>query len=96
MFAWARVLTDILVGDEDAAAKSLAEARKANKHVESYLIGRKKTPAEGPGYYSPGEPSEAVVCMLEIGLAWTAHPQAIDWLKRQKSNPSSAKRKPLE
>jgi tetratricopeptide (TPR) repeat protein len=85
MFAWARVLASFLTGKESAAAKDLAEARKANKHVEAYLIGRKKTPTDGPGYYSPGEPSEAIVCMREIGSAWTKHPAAIDWLKEQKT-----------
>jgi tetratricopeptide (TPR) repeat protein len=85
MFAWARVLADLLAGAESAAAKPLAAARKANQHVEAYLTGRKKLPANGPGYYSPGEPSEAIVCMHEIGAAWTKHPPAIDWLKRQKA-----------
>lgn len=85
MFAWARVLANFLAGSESDAAKALAEARKANEHVEAYLIGRKKMPADGPGYYSPGEPSEAIVCMFEIGSAWKKHPAAIDWLKRQKS-----------
>ena len=84
MFAWAEVLAQILSGDEAAAAKSLVEARKANKHVEAYLTGRKKMPAEGPGYYSPGEPSEAFVCVSEIGGAWKRHPQAIAWLKGRK------------
>ena len=85
MFAWARVLASFLAGKESAAAIALTDARKANQHVEAYLIGRKKTPADGPGYYSPGEPSEAIVCMHEIGSAWKKHPAAIDWLKRQKA-----------
>lgn len=85
MFAWARVLARFLAGKESDAAKALADARKANKHVEAYLIGRKKMPADGPGYYSPGEPSEAIVCMFELGSAWKKHPAAIDWLKRQKA-----------
>jgi tetratricopeptide (TPR) repeat protein len=84
MFAWARLLASVFAGKESAAAKALADARKANKHVEAYLIGRKKMPADGRGYYSPGEPSEAIVCMFEIGSAWKKHPAAIDWLKRQK------------
>jgi tetratricopeptide (TPR) repeat protein len=84
MFAWARVLASFVAGKESAAAEALTEARKANQHVEAYLIGRKKLPADGPGDYSPGEPSEAIVCMHEIGSAWKKHPAAIDWLKRQK------------
>jgi len=85
MFAWSRVLACLLSDDKRGAATALAEARAANKHVEAYLVGRKKTPGEGPGYYSPGEPSEAIVCMHEIGTAWTMHPTALEWLKQQKS-----------
>jgi len=85
MFAWGRVLASLLAGDESAAVKQLSEARRVNKRVEAYLVGRKKVPKDGPGYYSPGEPSEAIVCMREIGGAWTAQPAAIDWLKRQKT-----------
>src|SRR5690606_4917471 len=84
MFAWSYVHGDFLAGDEAAAAKAVVEARKVNKHVEAFLTGRKNLPAEGPSYYSPGEPSEAVVCIHEIGGAWEAHPQAVAWLKQQK------------
>lgn len=83
VFAWAQVLVAALAGDEPAATKTLAAAREANNHVEAYLTGRKKTPKDGPGYYSPGEPSEAIVCMHEIGKAWNMHPAAIDWLKHK-------------
>jgi tetratricopeptide (TPR) repeat protein len=93
MFAWARVLTDFLNGDEPAALKSLSVARVDNKHVEAYLTGRKKMPSEGPGYYSPGEPSEAIVCVYEIGAAWSAGPGAIDWLKLQTPKRQAPKRK---
>lgn len=91
MFAWARVLAEILANDETAATSALQEAREVNKHVEAYLTGRKKMPKEGPGYYSPGEPSEAVVCMHEIGAAWKEHPAAIHWLKEHQ--PPRATRK---
>jgi tetratricopeptide (TPR) repeat protein len=84
MFAWAQVLASFLAGDETNALAALDEARGVNKHVEAYLTGRKKTPDDGPGYYSPGEPSEAIVCMHSIGTAWTMHPRAAEWLKRQK------------
>lgn len=94
MFAWARVLADFLAGNELAASKALAEARQANKHVEAYLTDRKKTSDDGPGYYSPGDPSEAIVCVHEIGTAWTMHPAAVTWLKRQKPKRGSAALKP--
>lgn len=84
MFAWGRVLARFLAGNEAAAAKELRKARKMNKHAEAYLVGRKKTPKDGPGYYTPGEPSEAIVCAHEIGGVWTMYRKAIDWLKAQK------------
>jgi tetratricopeptide (TPR) repeat protein len=93
MFAWARVLADFLAGDEQAALKALSGARIDNKLVEAYLTGRKKMPTEGPGYYSPGEPSEAIVCVHEIGAAWSATPGAIDWLKRHAPKRNSGKSK---
>ena len=87
MFAWAQVLANFLTGDEKAATRSLSTARKANKHVEAFLTGRKKLPKDPPGYYSPGEPSEAYVCVEEIGAAWKKHPEAMKWLKQQKLKP---------
>jgi len=89
MFAWARVLTDFLSGKQSSATKSLSAARQTNRHVEPLLTGQKKMPKDGPAYYSPGDPSEAVICMREIGSAWASHAAAIEWLKQQKP-----KRKP--
>ncbi|MCO6042537.1 hypothetical protein NG895_01325 [Aeoliella sp. ICT_H6.2] len=83
MFAWARVLARVLDDDLDAATAALSEARDANQYVEAYLVGRKRLPKQGPGYYSPGDESEAIVCMDAIGGAWRKHPVAKKWLKSQ-------------
>jgi len=86
MFAWARVLAAVLNDNKKEASKALKAAREANKHVEAFLTSRKKLPTEAPSYYGIGDPNEAIICVHEIGTAWTRHPDAIDWLKQQKVN----------
>ncbi len=81
MFAWARVLERLLAGDEPGATAALRDARDANPHVESFLAGRKRRPRSDFGYYSPGEESEAIVCLDCIGEAWTQHANAREWLR---------------
>lgn len=81
MFAWARVLERLLAGDEPGASAALRDARDANPHVEAFLAGRKRRPRGDLGYYSPGEESEAVVCLDCIGEAWTQHANAREWLR---------------
>ena len=83
MFAWGRVLWEVLSENLKQASRSLDEARSRNEHVEPLLTGRKRRPKNPPGYYSPGEPSEAYVCLEEIGPAWKKHRGAIRWLKEQ-------------
>ncbi len=85
MFAWARVLANVLAENKKDATKTLKAAREVNKHVEAFLTGRKKLPTEEPAYYSFGDTNEAIICVQEIGTAWTAHPDAIVWLKQQKA-----------
>lgn len=82
MFAWARVLERLLAGDEPGATAALRDARDANPHVEAFLTGRKRRPSGDLGYYSPGEESEAIVCLDCIGEAWNQHATARDWLNR--------------
>jgi tetratricopeptide (TPR) repeat protein len=81
MFTWGRVLERFLSGPADAARAALTEAREANAYVEPFLTGRKRLPREMPDCYSPGQESEAVVCMDILGRAWQQHPEAIGWLK---------------
>lgn len=83
VFAWGRVLWEFLQGNEAGARKALEAARKKNEHVEPLLTGRKRLPEELPGYYSPGEPSEAYMVIDSIGAAWKKHRRAKAWLKEQ-------------
>ncbi|MFK7961814.1 MAG: tetratricopeptide repeat protein [Phycisphaerales bacterium] len=81
--AWSRVLLEYATGDEAAAAESLALARERNPSVEAYVSGRKRLPRSRPGYYSPGDETEAIVCAGVQRAAWKRHPKARAWLKAQ-------------
>lgn len=90
VFAWARLLWELLADNQAAAKKALSAARKSNPHVELLLTGQKRMPKQLPDYYSPGEPSEAYMCYDSLGAAWKKHPSAVDWLKQQKSKRGGA------
>jgi tetratricopeptide (TPR) repeat protein len=79
--AWAQVLLAFATEGEGAASPLLAEARERNEHVEAYLTGRKRRPRRLPGLYSPGDESEAIMCVHLLQEAWKAHPKAKRWLK---------------
>ncbi len=68
-------------GEGAVASKKLAEAREINSHVTPYLSGQKKLPKQMPGYYSPGEESEAQSYLVEAMAVWQSVPGALDWLK---------------
>jgi len=82
-FAYGNVLLHLLEDDESAAAEALKAARKANPHAEVFLSGAKRCRKRSPAYYSPGEESEAIVCMQTIGDAWKKHRAARQWLRAQ-------------
>jgi tetratricopeptide (TPR) repeat protein len=80
-FAWCLVLECLLAKESDSAAAALAAARKVNPHLEPYINGRERIPAEQPGSYSPGSPSEAVCFAESVRSAWSSHPEALRWLQ---------------
>lgn len=82
-FQWALVMERFLAGDRDGASAALKKARKANRHIEPYLIGQKRLPKELPEMYSPGSEEEAVLCMTYLRRAWAAHREASDWIRNQ-------------
>lgn len=83
-WAWGRVLLEVLSKDELAATQVLEQARKVNAYAEAYLGGWKPLPKDLPPYYAPGDETEGIVCAVEIGAAWKAHPGAMHWLEQQK------------
>jgi len=78
-------------GDTPEARGLLKDARKRNKHVPDYLLGRKDRPAERPGYYSPGQESEAVMYIGGFLASWKSTPGAIAWLRESEGKPKAAK-----
>jgi tetratricopeptide (TPR) repeat protein len=68
-------------GDTPEARRLLQEARKTNRHVPAYLLGEKFPPAEPPGYYSPGEESEALNYLGGCLAGWKSTPGAVAWLR---------------
>ena len=68
-------------GDTIEARQSLKKAKKTNKHVPNYLLGRKFPPSEQPDYYSPGNESEALNYVGSFLAAWKSTPGAVAWLR---------------
>jgi tetratricopeptide (TPR) repeat protein len=76
-------------GDTPEARQLLKEAKKTNKHVPAYLLGEKFPPDEPPGYYSPGDESEALEYIGSFMAGWKSTPGAVAWLREnaQAKNP---------
>lgn len=81
VFLWGQVLERYLSGDLKKAARIYRRASERNPYMLDYLTGRKRPSSELKDFYSPGDESEAIFCLEEIGPAWQKHPEAIEWLK---------------
>jgi tetratricopeptide (TPR) repeat protein len=68
-------------GDTPEARQLLKEAKKTNKHVPAYLLGEKSPPTQQPGYYSPGDESEALNYLGSAVAGWKSTPGALAWLR---------------
>lgn len=81
VWMYSRALLDFRKsGDSPAAGKSLKAALDENKHVPSYLLGRKRMPRALPGHYGFGDDNEAVLYVHGNKAAWKATPGALEWL----------------
>jgi len=67
-------------GDSSASSKSLKAALKENRHVSTYLLGRKKMPGSLPPHYNFGGEDEAVIYADDNEAAWKATPGALELL----------------
>jgi hypothetical protein len=67
-------------GDTEEGRKLLKRARKTNKHVADYMLGEKDLPADAPGSWTPGDPSEAMEYVEAFLSSWRATEGALDWL----------------
>jgi hypothetical protein len=83
VFAWGRVLERFLLGDAPGAIQALVGARRQNPHMQKYLIGKRKKPGPTPAAYAPGSREEAVCFADVMREAWSAHPEALQWLSTQ-------------
>lgn len=81
VWMYSRALLDFRkYGDFSGADKSLKAALDENKHVPSYLLGRKKMPRTLPGHHGFGDDNEAVLYVYGNKAAWKATPGAMEWL----------------
>jgi hypothetical protein len=95
MWAYTRALLSFRQhGDTPEARRLLERARKANRHIPAYLLGREPLPLERPGSYSPGQPSEAIIYVGMALSGWKETPGAIAWLKQRE--PGAERRKAPE
>jgi tetratricopeptide (TPR) repeat protein len=68
-------------GDSPSSRRLLTAAKKANRHVPAYLLGREPLPPEQPAYYSPGDDDDAVLYVAANLAAWKSAPGAIAWVR---------------
>ena len=66
----------------DAIATSIAEARRCNRHVPDYLLGRRPLPDSPPPYIELGGETEAAVYAASYGRAWASSPSALQLLRQ--------------
>ncbi len=81
VWMYSRTLLDFRKhGDSPTTNKSLKAALDENRHVPSYLLGRKKIPNALPSYYGFGDDNEAVLYAYGNSAAWKATAGAMEWL----------------
>lgn len=81
VWMYSRALLDFRKhGDCPASVRSLQAALDENKHVPSYLLGRKKMPPHLPDHHGFGDEKEAVLYVYENKAAWEATPGSLEWL----------------
>ncbi len=80
-------------GDTLRARKLLTAAKKANKFVPDFLIGREMLPSRMPDSIGRGDRDEAVDYAVGYLNGWRATPDALSWLRRSCVKPSSDRTK---
>jgi tetratricopeptide (TPR) repeat protein len=68
-------------GDSAEARKLLTSAKKANKHVPTYLLGQKPLPSDQPPFYSPGDEDDAILYVGHHLAAWKSVSGSLAWVK---------------
>ncbi len=68
-------------GDTLEARQLLKQAKKANKYVPDYLLGRKFPPEQQPPHYGLGDENEALIYVAGFLAGWKGTPGAVAWLR---------------
>ncbi|WP_435005442.1 DUF7309 domain-containing protein [Tundrisphaera lichenicola] len=82
------------IGDSPTSRKLLQAAKKSNKHVPDYILGRKSLPPESPQLYSPGDSDDAILYVASNLSAWKSTPGSISWLRAKSKAPQKRKARP--
>ena len=81
-FLFSKLLWAIKSGHDEKSLKvRYLEAIESNEYVTPFLLGNKKMPSDLPGYYSPGDSSEAVEYLRESLIAWKKDDKALETLE---------------
>jgi len=67
-------------GDCSESRSLLRAAIKENRHVPTFLLGRKRLPKSIPDYHGFGDENEAICYLVDGANNWRATPGALDWL----------------
>lgn len=67
-------------GDKGHARSWRTRAKKENRHVAAYLVGRKPLPNTLPDLIGVGDEREAILCAAEQMEVWRKTPGALAWL----------------
>jgi tetratricopeptide (TPR) repeat protein len=81
------------LGDCPESRQRLRAAFRANRHVPGYLTGESEWPDVLPDSYAFGSREEAAICVDELGVAWEATPDAVEWLASHAPAGKSRKRR---
>lgn len=83
-WAYSRALLSYIEnGDNPESRQYRAKAIAKNKHIPTYLSGRRKLPAFPYDYIQVGDKTEAVNFALENREVWRTIPGAISWLMKR-------------
>ncbi|MEX2648923.1 MAG: hypothetical protein WD673_07920 [Alphaproteobacteria bacterium] len=82
-WAWSGALLSFRTdGDGAPSRRALARAVKANAHVPTYLLGKKKLPRTLPAFIGLGDKNEAVAYVHGAAAAWARAAGALAWARK--------------
>jgi hypothetical protein len=70
--------------------RALLSAFEANRHVPSYLLGKKRMPRLLPDHYAFGSPEEAILYADLHSANWRKTPDSLKWLESEARSASGS------